>query len=113
MIFEIETVRNSPIVKEDSRLVAYGHGAYGEPDNTYQDYKYVWLNRELVEVHDRQYLVFDENRVLLEVVNDYDLPETARVRTQRAARSWPIIGRPIPMMKRPNKRKRCGMVDAV
>jgi hypothetical protein len=78
MIFEIETVRNSPIVKEDSRLVAYGHGAYGEPDNTYQDYKYVWLNRELVEVHDRQYLVFDENRVLLEVVNDYDLPETVK-----------------------------------
>lgn len=73
MKFKFEKVKESLRVREDYELVSYGHGAFGEPDNNYRDYKYVYVGEKRQEVSDAEVLVIDEEENVVDVLTEYSV----------------------------------------
>lgn len=56
-----------------SRLLSEGHGAFGEPDNSYEEGFYV--GNDFVRVFDSGALLLDQSNKIVGYISDYSIPD--------------------------------------
>jgi len=76
MEFKMVTV-DSQRRRLTSRVLSEGHGAFGEPDNSYEDGFYVGsgFDMQFVRVFDSGALLLDQNDKIVGYISEYSIPD--------------------------------------